>query len=128
MIMVDALIDHSAENSVSSFAIKPDNIFVTAETLQPAGMIENIAQTAALRSGYDFALKHLSSDAEAPPAPVGFIGEVKNLNIYYLPPVDSVIETSVTMLHNVFTASIVRGKVMCGETLAAECEMKIFIQ
>jgi predicted hotdog family 3-hydroxylacyl-ACP dehydratase len=128
MIMVDALIEHNAESSVSSFAILPDNIFVIEGTFQPAGMTENIAQTAALRSGYDFALQQLSSDAEAPKPPVGFIGEVKNLHIHYLPPVGSVINTTVTVLHTVFSASIVNGKVMYGDTLAAECEMKIFIQ
>jgi 3-hydroxyacyl-[acyl-carrier-protein] dehydratase len=60
--------------------------------------------------------------------PVGFIGEVKNLKIHFLPPVGIIINTKVEVLHTIFTASVIRGTVMLDGNIAAECEMKIFAQ
>ena len=123
MVMVDALVEHSGEVSVSEFMILPDNIFVSEGFLQMPGLVENIAQTAALRIGYEQSL----SDTESEPS-VGFIGEVKNLKVHFLPPDGSTIRTTIELLHTIFTASVIKGKVMCDGKVAAECEMKIFTQ
>ena len=123
MVMVDALVEHSGEVSVSEFMILPDNIFVSKGFFQMPGMVENIAQTAALRMGYEQSL----NDGPGEPS-VGFIGEVKNLKVHFLPPVGSAIRTSIELLHIIFTASVIKGKVMYDGKVAAECEMKIFTQ
>ena len=128
MVMVDGLKEHTAEISLSSFKIESDNIFISNGLLQMPGMIENIAQTAALRNGYDFMIKMQTSEDKAPKPPVGFIGEVKNLIIHFLPAAGETLETKVTLLHNIFTASVVKGVVTYQGTIAAECEMKIFVQ
>jgi len=128
IVMVDGLKEHSAESSVSVFHISPDNIFVSDGHFQMPGLIENIAQTVALCSGYEHMLRILAEGGAAIKPPVGFIGEVKNLVINFLPPVGAQIETSAELLHNIFTASVVKGTVIYNGKVIAECEMKVFVQ
>ncbi|MEO6548352.1 MAG: 3-hydroxyacyl-ACP dehydratase [Ferruginibacter sp.] len=119
-VMVDLLTAHDEKLTRSYFSIKEDNILVENGRLSEAGLVENIAQTAAARAGYVATL-------ENKPVQVGYIGAVTNLVIYALPSVNDQLETEVTIQHQIFEVSIIKGKVMCGELLLAECEMKIFI-
>jgi 3-hydroxyacyl-[acyl-carrier-protein] dehydratase len=128
IVMVDGLQEHSADSSVSVLHILQENIFVTDGYFQMPGLIENIAQTVALRSGYEHMLRIQAAGGAAIKPPVGFIGEVKNLKIYFLPQVGSTIETRVELLHNIFTASVIKGTIKHNGQIAAECEMKVFVQ
>jgi 3-hydroxyacyl-[acyl-carrier-protein] dehydratase len=128
IIMVDGLLEHSDQISVSQLVIAMDNIFVADGHFQMPGMVENIAQTAALRMGYAHMVQAKESGGAPIAPPVGFIGEVKNLTIHFLPPVGSTIHTKVELLHNVFTASVIKGTVLHDGKVAADCEMKIFLQ
>jgi 3-hydroxymyristoyl/3-hydroxydecanoyl-(acyl carrier protein) dehydratase len=128
IVMVDGLKEHTPESSVSVFQISPDNIFIADGHFAMPGLIENIAQTVALRAGYMHMLRIQSEGGAAIKPPVGFIGEVKNLIVNFLPPVGALIETKVDLLHNIFTASVVKGTVICDGNIAAECEMKVFVQ
>ena len=128
IVMVDGLLEHSDAASLSQLLITEDNIFVADGFFQMPGMVENIAQTAALRMGYAHMLQAKESRGAPIAPPVGFIGEVKNLTIHFLPPVGSTINTKVELLNNVFTASVIKGSVIYDGKIAADCEMKIFLQ
>lgn len=128
IVMVDGLLEHSDAESVSQLFIADDNIFVADGHFQMPGLVENIAQTAALRIGYSHMLEASQNGGEPAKPPVGFIGEVKNLKIRFLPPAGSTINTKVELLHTIFTASVIKGSVMHDGNIAAECEMKIFAQ
>ncbi|MBS1685185.1 MAG: 3-hydroxyacyl-ACP dehydratase [Bacteroidetes bacterium] len=128
IVMVDALVEHEGDVSVSQLTIAPDNIFVSDGHFQMPGLVENIAQTAALRMGYGHRLQAEQSGAAPASPPVGFIGEVKNLKVHFLPKVNSTIQTRIEVLHSIFTASVIRGEVLSDGAVAAECEMKIFSQ
>ncbi|MCK5765821.1 MAG: hypothetical protein KAH26_07550, partial [Bacteroidales bacterium] len=52
MIMVDTLISHDDRRTVTAFTIKKENIFVVNGRFSEAGLIENMAQSAALRTGW----------------------------------------------------------------------------
>lgn len=119
IVMVDALEEHEDQYSVSSFKVDDNNIFCKDGLLQEPGLIENIAQTAALRAGYAAARK---GDI----VQKGFIGSVKRLKIYQLPKVNSQIQTTVTILNELMGASIIKGDVRIAGELIAECEMTIF--
>ena len=130
IVMVDTLVEHTAEYSISQFEIKTDNIFVQNGAFQTSGMLENIAQTAALRAGYGF-MERLQTTDEKPEnmkPPIGFIGEVKNLTIHFLPKVGEELTTKVTLIHQVFNSSIITGSVLVNGETAAHCEMKIFVK
>nr|HMG82851.1 hypothetical protein [Ferruginibacter sp.] len=119
-VMIDQLIYSDDKSSRSSFVIKQENIFVSNGKFREAGLVENIAQTAAARAGHESRLKN-------EPVKVGYIGAVKNLEIFSLPNVNDTIETEVAIENQVFDVTIIVGKVKCNEKLLAQCEMKIFI-
>lgn len=119
-VMIDHLISFEEKVTRSAFTIKEDNIFVENNRFCEAGLIENIAQTAAARAGY-------VAGMENKPVQVGYIGAIKNLAIHSLPEVSDILETAITIEHQVFDVTLIKGSVTCGEKLMAECEMKIFI-
>lgn len=119
-VMVDSLTYSDDQCSRSEFLITGDNILVLDGKLMEAGMIENIAQTAAARAGYN-------AVQENKPVQLGFIGAIKNLEVFEFPQVDDLLETEVVMQNQVFDVSIVIGTVKCKGKLLAQCEMRIFI-
>lgn len=120
MIMVDTLLGHVDGATKSSFLIAEDNVFVSQNRFTEAGLLENMAQTAALGKGFECSEKN-----ENPP--LGFIGAVKGLYINRLPKVNDIIETQITPKHEVLNASIVDATVSLNGEMIAGCELKIFI-
>lgn len=121
IVMVDKLIQSNESITETSLMIRKDNIFCQKGILNEAGIIENIAQTAALRAGYKF-------KSENQEILLGFIGAVKNLKIHYLPKIDTEIQTVVSLEYKIMDFTIITAKVKCKDQLVAECEMKIFLK
>lgn len=121
IVMVDKLISAVDKKTVSGLFIKPDNIFVENGHLQEPGIIENIAQSAALGVGYICQTKNEK-------VPIGFIGAVSNLKIFSLPEVNSELRTEIQVDYEVFEATLISSKVFCNEELIAQAEMKIFLK
>lgn len=120
-VMVDTILHSDETTTQTSFRIQEDNIFVEGGLFAEAGLLENIAQTAAARLGYE-------SSKQGSEVPLGFIGAVKNFEVLKLPPVHSEIQTEVTIVTQVFDVTLVRGTVSLENEILAVCEMKIVIQ
>lgn len=119
--MIDALIDANETEAITSFTIRPDHLFVNKGYFTEPGLIENMAQTAAAGTGYHTAKQQL-------PAPVGFIGAIKNFEVSKLPGVGDTIQTTTKVLHQVMNATVVQAYVhLNGEKIAA-AEFKIFLE
>ncbi|HEV3251491.1 MAG TPA: 3-hydroxyacyl-ACP dehydratase, partial [Puia sp.] len=88
--------------------------------LAEPGLIENIAQTAAAGIGY-------ICKVENRPVPVGFIGSVRDLEIFDLPKIGDEIKTEVLVEKQIFDVSLLSGMVRLGGRILAQCKMKIFI-
>ena len=58
----------------------------------------------------------------------GFIGAIKDLNIFGLPIAGELLEARTELLHQVMSALVVSCRVYEGERLIASCELKIFLQ
>jgi 3-hydroxyacyl-[acyl-carrier-protein] dehydratase len=123
--MVDTLWYNDETTTVSGFTIHEDNIFCEEGFLKEPGLIENIAQTAALRVGYMVA--QMKSDNESITPPIGYIGAIKNLNIYSLPKAGIDLVTKITIENVVFEVTIIKGIISQNDETIAECEMKIFL-
>ena len=104
----------------TNFTIKEENIFLEKGNFSEAGLIENLAQTAAAGVGYNAKRKNK-------PVSVGYIGSVKNLEIFSLPKINDEIITEITVENQLFNVTIISGKIWCNEKLVAQCEMKIFL-
>ncbi|HTS43761.1 MAG TPA: hypothetical protein VMH01_05150 [Puia sp.] len=120
MVMVDKLLYSDEKISRSVLQIREGNIFVENSALSEAGLVENIAQTAAARIGY-------ISMLEKKPAPLGYIGAVQHLEIKSLPKINEEIKTEITIKNEIFNVTVICGEVSCNEKPIAQCEMKIFI-
>jgi len=120
MIMVDRLISHQDRISVSGFEILADNVLVDYGYFTEAGLLENMAQTAALSKGFE-----TSEKGEEPP--LGFIGAVKAFKVHQLPKVGQVLQTEINIKHEVLNASIVEAQISCESEIIASCELKIFL-
>ncbi|MEO5570014.1 MAG: hypothetical protein ABIT08_15765 [Bacteroidia bacterium] len=108
MVMVDELMYCDAKKTVSRFKIEAENIFVKNGRLNEAGIIENMAQTGALKGGYESKLQGIE--------PVlGFIGAIKNLKIYALPEIGSYIETEIFITGEVVNNTVIRARTSCNE-------------
>ena len=119
-IMVDELVWSDEKGSRSVFRVRKDNIFVENGKLREAGMLENIAQTAAARAGF-------TAKKDNEPVRVGYIGAVKNFEVFNLPAITDILETVITVTNQVFDVTVVKGSINCNHQLMATCEMKIFI-
>ena len=90
-----------------------------------AGIIENMAQSAALRTGWMAMQENAGSEDFNPP--IGVIGSVKNFTLYQLPQVNTRISTEILVQTEVFNATIIKASVRADKELLAEAELKIFI-
>ena len=99
-VMVDSLLGFSDTNVVSSFKISESNIFFENQTFSEAGLVENMAQTVALHTGYDYFLK-------GQPAPTGYIGSIKEIQILRLPQLDEIITTEARILQEFMGVTLV---------------------
>jgi predicted hotdog family 3-hydroxylacyl-ACP dehydratase len=120
MVMVGKLLSVEGRRTLTSFTIREDNLFCEGKRFLEAGLIENIAQTAAAGSGYRSLMKN------EPPLP-GFIGGIKNLVIHSLPVAGDLLITEVSVEHEVFDATVIMGRISVNDKPVAECELKIFL-
>jgi predicted hotdog family 3-hydroxylacyl-ACP dehydratase len=120
VVMIDQLIGSDETSTRTAFRVKEDNIFVEEGLLKEPALVENIAQTAAARAGYITTNENL-------PVLVGYIGAIKDLEIFNLPKINDNLETEIVIKNQVFGVTLIEGTVRCNGTIIAQCEMKIFI-
>lgn len=121
IVMIDTLNYCEGPTTRTSFKIEASNIFVKNGILHEPGIIENIAQTAAAKAGFEVK-KHGAEPL------LGFIGAIKDLKIYAFPKVGETLETTVNIKTEIMGVTLIEGSSVCNGIKIAECEMKIFIQ
>ena len=119
-VMIDHLTYSDEKSSRSEFRIREDNILVENGEFGECGMVENIAQTAAARAGY------LNRNGDQPPT-IGYIGAIKNLEVYALPKINDILETEITIDNQIFDVTLISANVKCRDKILAQCQMKVFI-
>ncbi|MCX2678331.1 hypothetical protein OOZ15_00105 [Galbibacter sp. EGI 63066] len=103
-VMIDTLVVYSDTGIESSFTPKEGNIFLKEGIFSEPGIVENMAQTIALHTGYKYFLK-----GEEPP--VGYIGSIKKVKIAKLPRIGETITTKASILHEFMGVTMVSVKV-----------------
>jgi 3-hydroxyacyl-[acyl-carrier-protein] dehydratase len=121
MVMIDDLVEVSDSHATTRLEIRKENIFVERGCLAEPGMVENIAQTAAVQAGYQYKMENI-------PVPIGYIAAVKNLQIYRNPELGSSITTSVRITNQVLDVTVAEGRIEQDGVLCCVCEMRIFIK
>ncbi|MEO8712527.1 MAG: 3-hydroxyacyl-ACP dehydratase [Parafilimonas sp.] len=118
-VMIDTLLFADETTARTNFTISADNIFCTNNEFSEAGLMENIAQTVAVGAGR----RVRNGNKEVS---VGYIGAVKNFEIFSLPKINDVLLTEVVVTDTIFNMINVKGNISCNGSQIAQCEMKVF--
>lgn len=118
VVLVDQIL-HCNDNAITTdFLITDTCLFVENRQLSAAGIMENIAQTAAARIGV------INQDKAAK---IGVIGAIDKFELFENPSCGTTIQTIVTEEFNIFPALMVSAEVFAAGRLIASCRMKVFV-
>lgn len=117
-VLVDNIVDCDDVKIVTDFRVPEGHVLVQDGHLSATGMMENIAQSCAARIGW------INRDK---PVRIGVIGSISHFVVNALPKVNDCLHTTVTIVSEVFEATIVHAKVAVNDVVLAECDMKIFL-
>ena len=118
-VMVDCLTDYSDTQSTCCLTVRADNVFFEKGCLTAPGLIEHIAQTCAARLGY------YNCYVQKTGVRLGFIGEVRDLNVLRLPREGEMIETTIVVEQEIFDVTLVTAEVRVGAEVIATTRLKI---
>lgn len=118
-IMVDRLLYYDPVFTRTILEVRRDNILNENGFLSEAGLIENMAQTCAARMGY------INKILQNGKIKTGYIGAIKDLQIYQLPVIGACISTEIEVLTEVLSLTLVKASVKQDDLLLCQCEMKI---
>lgn len=121
IVLISRIYKCDETSVITGFDIVNEHILTQNGKLTESGIVENMAQTAASMAGFE-ALVNKSQPR------VGFIANIKNLVINYLPEAGNEILTEVKTKTQVMNVSIIEASSYCNNKLVATCEMKIFLQ
>lgn len=120
-VLVDRLYNYGATEIISGFTVPEGHMLVNhAGCFSEAGIMEHFAQTIALHKGYDYFLKRMH-------APMGYIGSIRNMQIYSLPKIGEELRTHIRIEQELMDITLVSGTVSVGDLLIASGEMKTVI-
>ncbi len=121
IIMVDGFYGIEGATSYSTLTIAEDNIFYQEGKFNEYGIMEHIAQSAALRVGY---LARLDQKE----IPLGFIGAITHANIIAHPVLNDQIKTEITVDHVVMNVTLISAVSKVNNEMIVSCKMKIYLQ
>jgi len=117
-LLVDRLLEYGDSDTLTSFEIREGGMFVEDGTMLAAGLIENMAQSSALRIGYiNKYILHL-------PVKVGYIGSVRNYKVMRNPKAGEMLVTRITAVSEVFGITLVNAEIRSGDEIIATAALK----
>lgn len=120
MLMIDVLVKSDVESTITNLTINENNVFCSNGNFKEAGLIENMAQTAAARSGYEAKINNTS-------VKVGYITSIKNLSINFLPKINQTIVTEVKEKTVIGNITVISANIHADKKEVAKCEMIVIL-
>lgn len=120
-VMIGSLIHFDMIETVTETSIVENNIFVQGGTFSSTGLLENIAQTCAVRIGY--INKYINKKG----IQIGLIGAVRNYEVFENPIVGSKIKTKIKVKEEIFGMIMAEAIVECNNAPIAKTEIKIAV-
>ncbi|CAM3931381.1 MULTISPECIES: hypothetical protein [Flavobacterium] len=116
-VMVDKMYNFTETSLVSGYTVSNDNIFFNDGFFLEPGLIEHMAQSVALHTGYAFYLRKED-------APTGYIGSIKEVKINRLPILNENIQTEVVILQEFAGITLVDIVTRSNDEILATSQMK----
>ncbi|TDQ75861.1 hypothetical protein [Sphingobacterium yanglingense] len=120
MVMIDRLLDYTAETVVVDFEIRTDNLFVAGGQLQESGLLEHMAQSVAAHTGYSYYIREEQ-------APTGYIGSIQKAEVHRLPLVGEVLTSKVEIIQEFMGVTLVHIETYIGQESIGSAQMKTVI-
>lgn len=116
-VMVDKLFSFTGDAVEAGLTVSENNIFSSNGTFREPGLIEHMAQSVALHTGYKFYLLN-------EPAPTGYIGSISQLQIFELPKTGDEIRTRAAILQEFAGITMVEISTFKNDVEIARAQMK----
>ena len=116
-VMVDKMFSFTETTIVTGLEVKSDNIFFADGKFQEPGLVEHMAQSVALHTGYEFYLRKET-------APTGYIGSISGIEIKQLPGLGDEIQSTVTILQEFGGITMVEIQTTLNGEIVASGQMK----
>lgn len=120
IVMVSGLEEYSETHLISSFVVKEGHLFVDGQGLVESGLLEHMAQSVALHTGYGFFLRNEE-------APVGYIGSMQSVEINSLPRIGQTVYSEVTIIQEFMGVTLVEIITTLAGEIIARAQMKTVI-
>ena len=114
LVLISRIYKCDESSIITGFDIIDSHILTQNNKLTESGIVASMAGYSAVKNGTKPVL--------------GFIGNIKNLVINFLPPSGTEIYTEVITKTQVMNVSIIEANSYSNNELVATCEMKIFLQ
>ena len=112
IVMVDEFYGVQENRSEAGLLILPENFFCEEGKLSECGVLEHIAQSAAMRVGY-------ISKQQGKEIPLGYIGAINKFKIEQLPLVGQRLRTEIVIDQEIMNISLVAARTKVGDPLIA---------
>ncbi|MDT0294384.1 hypothetical protein ACFQ3R_01630 [Mesonia ostreae] len=121
-VMLSVLYEVNQEIVVTGLKIEEDNILNQKNHFSEAGLLENMAQSIALKMGY---LNYLANERKVK---IGFIGAIKTAQFYRMPKIGEEIYTKVSLIQEFMDIQLSKAEVLdAQENIIASAEIKTAI-
>lgn len=114
-VFIDTIDDINALQARTAYTVSADCPLVTDGILPLSGLVENAAQTCAVRAGYSSGNK------------IGYIGAIKQMQTYRLPRVGETLTTETRLIEEVMNISLIECTIRVGNELLAQATLKLAI-
>lgn len=121
IVMVDVVYSADEMSAETGLTVHEDNIFVRDGRFREPGLIEHIAQSAAAFAGY-------GSFARGEEPKLGYIGEIKDCNLFALPSIGEELRTTIRLVTEVAGIRLISAETKVNGETVAGCLMKIFLK
>jgi predicted hotdog family 3-hydroxylacyl-ACP dehydratase len=123
MLMTDYILELTEEKVITSFEIKPDNIFVLNNEFVESGLIENLAQTCSSILGQSF-FQNPNVETKV----IGFITNIKKIEIFALPNVGDNIISKASLISQYENICHIFCETFINDKILIRAEINLFIQ
>lgn len=114
-VFIDTIEYINAHQARTAYTVSADCPLVTDGILPLSGLVENAAQTCAVRAGYSSGNK------------IGYIGAIKQMQTYRLPRVGETLTTETRLIEEVMNISLIECTIRVGNELLAQATLKLAI-
>ena len=117
-LFVDSLVRYEEGSAYTRFTVPSEGMMVENGHFMATGLLEHMAQSNAARIGY------ISKYILNVPIRIGYLGAIRSGRIHRLPLSGETLETTITLVQEIGSVTMVDAVVRSGDEIIAEANLK----